>query len=256
MDVAAALLLAIVLVALLVVMIGRVVQRITVFEYERGLKYERGRFTGVLEPGQYWIVRSKTAIKRVDIRPRVVTISGQEVLSSDGVSVKVSLAANFAIVEPDLAINKHGNYQESLYLQLQLAAREILGGVDVETMLANRGELSNRLLESGRPQAEALGLELIDAGVKDIMFPGKLKDLFAQVLAAKQEGLAALERARGESAALRNLANAARMLDDNPNLVQLRVLQAIGETSGNTVVLGVPGLPPQLSKSTRKSAES
>jgi hypothetical protein len=67
-----------------------------------------------------------------------------------------------------------------------------------------------------------------------------LKKLFAQVTKARQEGLAALERARGETAALRNLANAARLVQDNPALMQLRMLQVVGEQSGNTVVLGMP----------------
>lgn len=86
----------------------------------------------------------------------------------------------------------------------------------------------------------AFGLRLISADVKDIMLSGKLKEIFAQVVNARQEGLAALERARGETAALRNLANAAKMIDANPNLMQLRLVQTLGESSGNTLVLGVP----------------
>ncbi|MBN2311251.1 MAG: hypothetical protein JXR94_19895, partial [Candidatus Hydrogenedentes bacterium] len=84
-----------------------------------------------------------------------------------------------------------------------------------------------------------LGLRLISVDLKDIMFPGKLKEMFAQVVSARKEGLAALERARGETAALRNLANAAKMIENNPNLMQLRLLQALGEASGNTLVLGM-----------------
>ena len=72
------------------------------------------------------------------------------------------------------------------------------------------------------------------------MFPGELKRTFAQVVTARKEGLAALERARGETAALRNLANAARTMEGNPALMQLRVLQEIGKSPGNTVVLGLP----------------
>ena len=72
------------------------------------------------------------------------------------------------------------------------------------------------------------------------MFPGKLKEIFAQVVNAKKEGLAALEKARGETAALRNLTNAAKMIEGNPNLMQLRLVQALGEGSGNTLILGMP----------------
>ena len=76
------------------------------------------------------------------------------------------------------------------------------------------------------------------------MLPGDLKRIFAQEVAARKEGLAALERARGETAALRNLANAARMIEDNPALMQLRLLQQLGTTGGNTVVLGESAVIP------------
>jgi regulator of protease activity HflC (stomatin/prohibitin superfamily) len=79
------------------------------------------------------------------------------------------------------------------------------------------------------------GLELISISIKDIMFPGSLKDAFSQTARAKQEAQARLERARGETAALRNLANAARMFENNPNLFQLRLLQAVSD-SGKIVL--------------------
>lgn len=95
-------------------------------------------------------------------------------------------------------------------------------------------------MELVKAKAADFGLRLITVSVKDIMFPGKLKEIFAQVVTARKEGLAALEKARGETAALRSLANAARMLEGNPNLLQLRLLQAVGESSGSTLVLGLP----------------
>ncbi len=85
------------------------------------------------------------------------------------------------------------------------------------------------------------------------MLPGDLKRIFAQELAARKEGLAALEKARSETAALRNLANAARMVDDNPALLQPRVLQHLGATTGNTVVFGYGGLLPASKAMSRSS---
>ena len=209
-------------------------------EYERGLRYVRGRFRGVLAPGQYWYVRLSTTMERVDVRPRFVSITGQEVLSSDGVTLKVSLAACYEITDPATAVNKVQDYQNALYLELQLALRDIIGSADIDSLLGNREDLSKRLLEMTRETAEKLGLTLISVGLKDIMFPGKLKEVFAQVVNARKEGLAALEKARGETAALRNLANAARTLESNPSLAQLRMVQALCESSGNTLVLGMP----------------
>jgi regulator of protease activity HflC (stomatin/prohibitin superfamily) len=215
-------------------------RRIVVFEYERGLRYQNGRFRGVLGPGRYWILSGRTIITRFDVRPRFITIAGQELLTSDAVSLKVSLAANYEISDPGLAVNGAVDFNGALYNELQLAAREVVGSVDIEALLSTRSQLSERLMELGRPRAEALGLRLLGVSIKDLMFSGHLKETFAQVATARQEGLAALERARGESAALRSLANAARLIHDNPNLMQLRLLQTLDASSGNTVVLGMP----------------
>jgi regulator of protease activity HflC (stomatin/prohibitin superfamily) len=231
--------------AVVAVLVGIVVvkygpRRATVYEFERGLKYVRGRFQAVLPPGQYWYWAWFTAIRRVDVRPRFASITGQEVLSSDGVTLKVSLAANYELENPAVAVNTVQNFQEALHLELQLALRQIISGVDIDSLLATRDEISQKLAALTEARAQGLGLRLISVGIKDIMFPGKLKDVFAQVVGARKEGLAALEKARGETAALRNLANAARMLESNPALMQLRVLQTLGGTSGNTLVLGLP----------------
>ena len=127
-----------------------------------------------------------------------------------------------------------------MHLELQLALRQIVGAVDIDSLLATRDEISKKLTEMTEAKARELGLHLISVGIKDIMFPGKLKEVFAQVVSARKEGLAALEKARGETAALRNLANAAKMIESNPGLMQLRMLQTLGGSSGNTLVLGLP----------------
>lgn len=229
-------------------------RRITVLEYEKGLKYAKGKFKSVMEPGQYWYMPYFTIIQKLDVRPYFTSITGQEVLSADGVTLKVSIAANFKIADPNIAINKVKSYQESLYLELQLALREIIGTADIDTVLSGRNELSKKLMEVTEPKANELGLKLISVNLKDIMFPGKLKEIFAQVVSAKKEGLATLEKARGETAALRNLANAAKMFEGNPNLMQLRILHALGESSGNTLILGMPNqsIPIPLSKERSK----
>jgi regulator of protease activity HflC (stomatin/prohibitin superfamily) len=216
------------------------IRRVTVYEFERGLKYVRGKFRIVLPPGQYWYWPWFTVVRKLDVRPRFASITGQEVLSSDGVTLKVSLAANYEIEKPDMAINTVQDFQEAMHLQLQLALRQIVGGVDIDALLATRDEMSKKLADLTETKARALGLRLISVGLKDIMFPGKLKEVFAQVVSARKEGLAALEKARGETAALRNLANAAKIIESNPGLMQLRMLQTLGGSSGNTLVLGLP----------------
>lgn len=233
-------LLGILLLGVTIVVIAKLTtKRITILEYERGLKYRNGKFQTVLGPGCYWYLPFVATLHKIDVRPAYASISGQEVLSSDGVTIKISLAANYEVTDPYVAINKIQNYRDALYLELQLALRDIIGSMDIDTVLNSRSEIQTKLMELTAAKAAELGLKLHSASVKDIMFPGKLKELFAQVVNAKKEGLATLERARGETAALRNLANAAKLIESNPSLLQLRLLQALGQSAGSTLVLGV-----------------
>jgi regulator of protease activity HflC (stomatin/prohibitin superfamily) len=212
-------------------------RRITVFEHERGLLYRNGIYQRTLGPGSYWVNRISQVIQKVDVRARPVTIVGQEVLSADNVSIKVSLAVLFRIADPYLAVVGSTSFQEQVYLQLQVHLRDLISAVPIEELLEKRKDIGGQLLEVSKEEAARLGIELLSVGVRDIMFPGDLKNIFAQVVNARHEGLAALERARGESAALRSLANTAKLLENNPALYQLRLLQALGSSSGNSILL-------------------
>jgi regulator of protease activity HflC (stomatin/prohibitin superfamily) len=235
-----------------------VLARVTVYEYERGLRFDRGRFSAVVEPGAYRILRSRTRITTIDVRPTLVAVPGQEVITADGVSIRISLAAEFGIVDPVTAVIKNGDYVEKLYVALQLALREIVAATEIDALLEQRATVGARLAEMTHDEAARLGLDLVRVDAKDFMFPGELRRTFAQVVAARKEGLAALERARGETAALRNLANAARMMESSPSLLQLRALQEIGRSGGNTVVLGLPSsvAPLPLREGTQADVEA
>jgi regulator of protease activity HflC (stomatin/prohibitin superfamily) len=216
----------------------------TILEYERGLKFTRGRFKGVLGPGEYWHSRLATQVQRIDIRPSRIAVAGQEVLTADGVAVKTSLAATFHVADPEKAILGADNYLVAIHTELQLALRAITSSMTIDALLQQRAELPSRLKEIAAPRLLALGIALDDASLRDLTFPGELKKIFAQVVKARQEGLAALEKARGETAALRNLANAAQLIERNPSLMQLRALQVLGQQPGNTLVLGMSGATP------------
>ncbi|MCX6356698.1 MAG: slipin family protein [Candidatus Aureabacteria bacterium] len=243
------------------------VRSVTVFEYEKGVKYSFGRFKKILSAGKYFYIRYSTTIRKVDVRPMFILIKGQEILSSDGVALKMSIAAQYEIRDLNVAINKVGgqhiknmsvtfgkmgiphideldtagnkvgiHYEEALHIVLQLTLREIIGLSKIEDILIHRDVISQQLMEKADKKVAELGLKLISANIKDIMFPGELKKIFAQVTKARQEGLALLEKARGETAALRNLNNSAKFFKDNPALMQLRALYSSG-----TIVLSIPG---------------
>lgn len=211
-------------------------RKITVFEYQRGVNYNRGHLKTVLEPGKYFLFSPNDTVQVVDIRPRVVTVPGQEIISADGVGVKVTMSAEFAVADPAAAVNAVENYQQSTYVALQLALREIIGEYKIEEVMTSRKAINAALLEKASGRTATFGVTLITAAVKDLMFPGEVKKIFTQVVQAQKEGLAALEKARGETAALRQLANAARMLESNPALLKLKLLQA----TGNTLMVGWP----------------
>jgi regulator of protease activity HflC (stomatin/prohibitin superfamily) len=229
------------LAALVVIAFVRLtLRRVTIFEYEQGLRYRGGRFAGVLGAGPHWIYRPTTVIHKVDVRPRFASLGGQEILSSDGVTLKVTIAARYEIADASIAINKVQNYQEALYLTLQLALREIVSQATIDEVLTRRDQFAERLRERTAAEIDTFGLRLLSVNIKDIMFPGELKKMFAQVVQAQKDGQAALERARGETAALRSLANAAQLVEANPALLQLRLLQQLSSSSGHTIVLGFP----------------
>lgn len=218
-----------------------VFRKVTVYEFERGLKYSRGRFAGVVAPGQHWTYRPWTQIRKLDIRPAFVSVPGQDVLTADGVTLRVSLAVEYEIVDPDQAVNSVEDFRNALYLTVQLALRDLVGATEVDELLSSRADIGRTLLARTAPEIEKFGVKVASVELKDIMFPGDLKRMMAQVVQARKEGQAALEKARGETAALRSLANAARLMEGNPALMQVRLLQQLAGSSGNTVVLGLPG---------------
>lgn len=235
----ATLLIALMLVAAVAAALRARLRTTTVFEYERALRFVRGRLRDEVGPGRYRHGVT-TSLRKVDLRPTLLAVNGQEVLSRDGVAVKVSLTASYRITSAKSAILGAMDYQSALYTELQQALRVAVSSADVEALLANRAELGAQMLRDVQTAAERIGLEVERVAIRDLTLPGELKKIFAQTIKAKQEGLAALERARGETAALRNLANAAQMVERHPQLMQLRLLQVAGQQSALTMVVGMP----------------
>ena len=210
---------------------------VTIFEFELGLLYKNGQFARVLPPGRHLIWKLIHKVSKVDMRVRYLTIPGQEILTADAVSLKISLATSIKVNDPNLFLHSTTNALEAFYLIVQILLRDIVSSIQVEELIEKRGMTASQLLDAAKLQTVGLGLELLSIDIKDIMFPGELKNIFTQVISARKEGQAALERARGESAALRSLANSAKMLENNPELYRLRLLQTLATSSGNSIVL-------------------
>ncbi len=208
-----------------------------------GLLYHKGKFVGVLGAGRHIRWGRYFSLGAQDLRKGALVVAGQEVLTADNVGLKISLLVNYQVADPAKAAHESQNWQSDLYNGAQIALRAVVSGVAVEALLNQRLELGAQLLARVQQDSAKIGINLLAVEVKDVMFPAELKRAFAEVLKAKQEGQAALERARGESASLRNLANAARVLEGNPALMNLRLMQSLSaaQSAGNTLVLGMPG---------------
>ena len=211
-----------------------------------GLLYHKGKFVEVLRAGRHIRWGRHYTLDAQDVRKTSLLVAGQDVLTADNVGLKLSLLVTYQIADPVKAAHETQSWHSDIYNFAQLALRAVVGGVVVEALLNQRLEIGAQLLVRVQPEAAKIGINVLAVEVKDVMFPADLKRAFSDVLKAKQEGQAALERARGESAALRNLANAARVLEGNPALMNLRLMQSLSaaQNSGNTLVLGVPGFVP------------
>jgi len=227
--------------------LGRLVfMRVVIYDYQKGLLYRAGRLARILDAGLYWIVRPFAAVHVVDVRSRLAAVAGQEILSADNVALRITLAMRYRVVRPEVAIALAQSLADTLYMEAQLVLRDLVAGLAVDELLTRRGELSGQVRARLEPAAAVLGVELETVGIKDVTFPTPIKQVFAQVVEARKAAQAAVERARGETAVLRQLANAARMLESNPALITMKTLQAMG-TGKNTIVLGAPTplLPPE-----------
>lgn len=170
----------------------------------RGLRYEDGRLTDVLEAGRYEVPdpahqRRKAPVVEivlVDMRERELLLKGQEILTSDKVAVRVSIITHYHVVDPVAALEKVESYTDRLYSDVQLAARRSLASMTLESILTNRNQLSEDILGDVQGAAAGYGIAILRADVKDLVFPGNLQEIMNRVLAAERLSEAQLVEAR------------------------------------------------------------
>jgi len=217
---------------------------VVVREYERGLFYREGKFVELLPPGRYvhW-TWEHCHIDPVDLREVSQTVEGQEILTSDKIGVRVTLIAQFKVVDPGVARHAVGDHTARLYQDLQLTLREAITGRTLEELLKERDVLSGQLYEDVSRRAQHYGVELTRVGVKDMVLPGTVRTVFLQEVEAELKGRASLVAARHEVAAARARANTAKLLQENPHLLRLQELETLAQLaskSGNVLI--IPGL--------------
>ena len=203
---------------------------VTVQAHEKGLRYEQGRLTAVLEPGRYKLWTHPEAQARIasaDMRRTELNITGQELMTRDKVSLRLTLTVAFAIEDAVKATHHVDNVRDAVYSAVQLAARGYVAGVTLDELLEGRDAFSRFLREEVVPKARAFGVRVDDLGVKDIVLPGEMKTLLNRVIEAEKAAAANVISRREETAATRSLVNTARLMADQPILLRLKELEAM-----------------------------
>lgn len=229
---------------------------VTVMEYERGLHYAQGSFVGVLGPGRYrlWTCQGRQVL-RVDMRETALQITGQEVLTADNVPVRLNVLVRFRVTDPARAIHEVTSYTDALHQAAQLAARELAAPRTVEQMVAERMALTEELTAQIREAASRFGVEVTTVAIKDVVMDPGLKAVYEAKLTEEQRGQAALIAARHQVAAARALANAAKVLSENPALLAQRQLDVLERAANNGYGNHFVVLPEGLAELVRKLSQ-
>lgn len=231
---------------------------VTVYEYQRGLLYQQGQLKKVLSAGQYRLwAWSKSKIVLVDVRRTTTHITNQKLLTSDQITVTLNLLADYEISDVKLAAHAVADYSTKLHEDVQLAARQIIAGISMDELIQNRAAIDTQMKELLVPIVQEYGILLHNAAVVDVILTPKVRDLLMKEVEARRLSQAMLIGAREEVAAMRALANAARLAQDNPALLRLRELEVargFSQNASNTVVMGIGESSAAFSKSGRSKS--
>jgi len=209
--------------------------KITVEAYEKGLKFRNGRLVEILGPGRYRVatIWAKERIAKVDLRARMLVLHGQEIMTADKVTLRLTAMAKMKVIDPAAALLSVDDYAGQVYADVQLALRAAVGGLELEALLGQKGLLGETVRAAVAERARGYGVDVLDVGVRDLILPGEMKAILNQVMEARKKAEAALILRREEVAATRSLANTAEMLARNPTLLHLKELEALERIAGH-----------------------
>lgn len=198
---------------------------ITVSPGTQLVEYVRGAFTRVLEPGRHRRPWHTAEYVRVQTRAQLATLAPQEVPTADGLTVRATAAVRWSVTDARQYLDVAVAPFDHVYLAVQVALRDAVvtaGAAEAAAVLR-----ATSLLEAAEAAGREVGITVHDVVVKDVLLPTELRSAQAELVTARTRGQAELEKARAETAALRSLANAAKLLDEHPALAQLRLVQAL-----------------------------
>lgn len=216
----------------------------TIWDFQTGLLFRDGKLIKRLKAGKHRLWGAGYSVVSYDTRTAEVVVQGQEVITSDCATLKLTAVAQWRIVDPAKFHLGSANSAQSLYTVIQLALRQVVGGISLDEIIEQKSSFGPALLEIARLSLGDLGIEILQIDIRDVMLSSELKASYQSVLTARKASLAQLESARGDAAALRTLANSSRLFEKNPDLMTLKYLETlkVAGTSGygNTLVIVVP----------------
>ncbi|SDE79926.1 slipin family protein [Sporomusa acidovorans] len=195
--------------------------------YMKGVLYFDNKMQRLLEPGRhyFWLGSNKVDIVKVDMRKREIEINGQEMMTEDKVPLRFNFVCQYRITDAVKVVMDVKDYEQQIYVLLQLVLREYVGTLKLDDLLKMKQEIAAYVLKVLKEKEQDYGAEFLFAGVKDIILPGEIKDILNTVLIAEKKALANVITRREETASTRSLLNTAKLMDENHTLFRLKELE-------------------------------
>lgn len=212
-------------------------------QYERGIKFSFGKYTGMMDPGWRLVIPVIQSYQRVDIRTKAVDVPDQEAITKDNVSTRISAVIYYKVVNASKAVLEVEDFFFAVHQLAQTTMRNVVGEVELNDLLANRDKIAQRIRDIVVETAGSWGLEVLSVELKDIILPEDMKRTMAKQAEAEREKKATIINSEGEVIAAENLSKAAKLMAQTPGALHLRTLNSINDISSdqsNTVVFAVP----------------
>ena len=212
-------------------------------EYERGIKFTRGKFSKIMNPGWNFVLPIFQSFKKVDIRTKAVDVPEQDAITKDNVSVRINAVIYYKIFDASKAILAVENFYYAVSQLAQTTMRNAVGEVNLDELLSERETISDKICTIIDKATDPWGIKVENVELKDVALPEEMKRVIARVAEAEREKRAVITKAEGEVEASNNLAKAAENMAKNPVAVHLRTLETINDLSSdqsNTVVFALP----------------
>ena len=212
-------------------------------QYERGVKFTMGRFTGMVNPGWRLVIPVFQSMKKVDLRLKAVDVPAQDAITKDNVSAKINAVIYYKVVDAAKAIVEVEHVDYAVLQLAQTTMRNIVGEVTLDELLSQRVVISEKIEKIVDEATLTWGVEVTAVELKDINLPPDMVRTIGKQAEAERERRAVIINSEGEVAAAANLAKAAQMLSAAPGALHLRTLNSINDISSdasNTVVFTLP----------------